>query len=137
MYLNLSQLRSMGELLKKTFRFSWIGILTIFLVLAYISFSIFSSNQNEEMFGTILFILITFIMIVFSFLLSIYITNYLFSKKQFSSRIISGAIGLAISAVSFMLILFVLGIIIEITGIFFDFITYFSFGIFASIIIGI
>ena len=99
----------MGELLKKTFRFSWIGILIIFLVLAYISFSIFSSSQiipsqNEEMFGTLLFILIMFIMIVFSFLLSIFLTTYIFSKKQFSSRITSALIGMGASIFSFIII---------------------------------
>ena len=104
----------MNELLKKTFRFSWRGILILFVLLiialvwGLIQFS--NSSQNlgikKEFIDYNISSLIIFVLFVFSFLLGIYCTNFTFSKKQFSSKIISSIVGLFVSVFSFYIFFF-------------------------------
>ena len=124
-------------------------LLIIALVWGLIQFS--NSSQNlgikKEFIDYNISSLIIFVLFVFSFLLGIYCTNFTFSKKQFSSKIISSIVGLFVSVFSFYIFFYVFGFIILLINMYFNIISDFfaqdmgiiSFilAVFVAIIVGI
>src|SRR3989344_1054833 len=106
----------MGELIKKTFKSSIIGliilgVMSIYYLVRVLPFLLLDEKSQINLIGGLLYLFSLFFVLSLSLLLSIFITTFVFSKKQFPSKITSALIGIGASVFSFIIIY---GIIIPI-----------------------